>query len=134
VGKHFVHGSEGPRLAPEWVAPRPDLRGPEPRPTLLYGDAQHHNFVSTDAGAVVVDAAPYFGHPEIDLALVDYFTPVPDDVFEAYKEIAHIDPGFAERRELWRMFGYLAVVTVDGGKPFGRRILTCLTDAVRLYQ
>jgi fructosamine-3-kinase len=52
-------------------------------------------------------------------------------VFEAYKEIAPIEPGFVERREVWRVFGYLAVVTVDGDKPFGRRILSKLADAVR---
>ena len=100
---------------------------------LLHGDAQQHNFVSTDAGAVVIDVAPYFGHPELDLALVDYFDPVPDDVFDAYRDIAPIDPGFAQRRELWRLFGYLAVVTVDGHTSFGRRMLTCLADAVRSY-
>jgi protein-ribulosamine 3-kinase len=111
----------------------PTLCGPEVRPALLHGDAQQHNFVTTDAGAVVVDVAPYFGHPEIDLALVDYFDPVPEDVLDAYQDITPIDPGFAQRRELWRLFGYLAVVTVDGDKPFGRRILTCLADAVRRY-
>ncbi len=26
--------------------------------------------------AVVIDVAPYFGHPEVDLALVDVFSPV----------------------------------------------------------
>jgi hypothetical protein len=35
---------------------------------------------------VVIDVAPYFGHPEINLALVNYFDPVPDDVFEAYQD------------------------------------------------
>jgi hypothetical protein len=34
------------------------LAGPESRPSLLYGDAQQNNFVSTAAGAVVIDAAP----------------------------------------------------------------------------
>ena len=111
----------------------PTLCGPEVRPSLLHGDAQQHNFVSTDTDAVVIDAAPYFGHPEIDLALVDYFDAVPDDVFEAYQDIAPIDAGFAQRRELWRLFGYLAVVTVDGHKPFGRRMLRSLADAVRSY-
>ena len=109
------------------------LCGPDPVPALLHGDAQQHNFVSTDAAAVVIDVAPYFGHPELDLALVDYFDPVPSVVFDAYKEIAPIEPGFAERRELWRVFGYLAVVTVDGDKPFGRRILSNLARAVRAY-
>jgi protein-ribulosamine 3-kinase len=112
----------------------PTVCGPEPQPTLLHGDAQQNNFISTDTGTVVIDAAPYFGHPEIDLALVDYFQPVPDDVFDAYREITVIDPGFTERRELWRTFGYLAVVTVDGDNPFGRRILAQLADAVRRYR
>jgi fructosamine-3-kinase len=39
----------------------PGLCGPEPAPSLLHGDAQQHNFVSTPAGAVVIDATPYFG-------------------------------------------------------------------------
>ena len=111
----------------------PALCGPEVRPALLHGDAQQHTFVSTDTDAVAIDVAPYFGHPEIDLALVDYFDAVPDDVFEAYQDIAQIDAGFAQRRELWRLFGYLAVVTVDGHKPFGRRMLRRLAAAVRAY-
>jgi fructosamine-3-kinase len=109
----------------------PTLCGPDVRPSLLHGDAQQHNFVSTERGAVTIDVAPYFGHPEIDLALVDYFDPVPVDVFEAYREIVPIDTGFAQRRELWRLFGYLAVVTIDGHKPFGRRMLRRLANAVR---
>jgi fructosamine-3-kinase len=112
----------------------PVLAGPEPRPSLLHGDAQQNNFVSTPAGAVVIDPAPYFGHPEIDLALIDYFHPVPDEVFDAYREITPIDSGFAERRELWRIFGYLAVVTVDGETSFGRRFLARLADAVHTYR
>jgi len=46
----------------------PGLGGPEPRPALLHGDAQQNNFISTADGAVAIDPAPYFGHPEIDLA------------------------------------------------------------------
>ncbi len=112
----------------------PTVCGPEPQPTLLHGEAQQNSFISTDAGAVVIDAAPHFGHPEIDLALVDYFQPVPDDVFDAYREITIIDPGFTERRDLWRTLGYLAVVTVDGDNPFGRPILAQLDDIVRRYR
>src|SRR5207244_10710208 len=93
--------------------------GAEPQPTLLHGDAQENNFVSTDTGAVVADVAPYFGHPEIDLALVDYFHPVPDDVFDAYRDIAPIEAGFAQRRDLWRIVVDLACVTVEA-TPFSR--------------
>jgi fructosamine-3-kinase len=110
----------------------PSVCGPEPRPTLLHGDAQQNNFVSTDAGAVVADVAPYFGHPEIDLALVDYFHPVPADVLDAYREIAPLEDGFVERRDLWRIGVDLACVTVDA-VTFGPRALVRLAETVRRF-
>ena len=74
-------------------------------PTLLHGDAQQNNFVSTEEGAVVIDPAIYFGNPEMDLAFIDYFQPVPDDVFDGYRDELPIDPGFWARRDLWRVWG-----------------------------
>lgn len=118
----------------EIAARLPGLAGPEPRPSLLHGDAQQNNFVSTAAGAVVIDAAPYFGHPEADLALVGCFQPVPDDVLAAYRELLPVDPGFAGRRELWRLPAYLAVVAIAGDTPLGRSYLDRLAAAVRLYR
>jgi len=62
---------------------------------------------------MVIDPAVYYGNPEIDLAYVDYFEPMPDDVFAGYREEMPIDPGFPERRELWRVSAYLAAVQVE---------------------
>jgi fructosamine-3-kinase len=115
------------------VARLPELVGPEPEPRLLHGDAQHHNFVSTPNGAVIIDPAPYFGHPELDLALLDYFSPVPADAWAGYREVRPIDPGFAERRELWRVFAYLAILTVDGQSDFGRTFAGRLDRALDHY-
>jgi len=106
----------------------PNLCGPAVVPTLLHGDAQHHNFISTADGAVVIDPAVYYGHPEIDLAYVDYFHPMPEDVFLGYQEILPIDPGFHERRDLWRIYGYLAIVEIEGTSYLGK-----LLDAVQKY-
>ena len=92
----------------------PDLCGPEVIPTLLHGDAQQNNFISTENGAVVIDPAVYYGHSEMDLAYIDYFQPVPEDVFIGYRELLPIDPAFHERRDLWRLYGYLAAVEVEG--------------------
>jgi fructosamine-3-kinase len=116
------------------LARLPTLCGPEPPPTLLHGDAQLNNFITTDTGAVVVDAAPYFGHPEVDLALLDFFRPMPDDVLGAYREVVPIDAGFVERRELWLIFCYLAGIAVDGESPFGRQMVRRLGDALRQYR
>jgi fructosamine-3-kinase len=118
----------------ERVAARlPALCGPEPGPALLHGDAQQNNFVSTADGAAVIDVAPYFGHPEADLALVDCFSPVDPALLRAYARLAPLDPGFAGRRELWRLPAYLAVIAVDGAHAFGRSFLPRLADAVRQY-
>jgi fructosamine-3-kinase len=111
----------------------PDLCGPPPRPTLLHGDAQQNNFLTATTGAYLLDTAPYFGHPEIDLALLEYFAPVPAVVFDAYREVTPIEAGFADRRELWRLFGYLAVITVDGRSPFGRPFFQRIAAAVKRY-
>jgi fructosamine-3-kinase len=129
------HLPAGLRLGVEDLITRlPQLCGPEPRPSLLHGDAQQNNFLTTTTEAVLLDVAPYFGHPEIDLALLGYFEPVPDAVFAAYREVTPIDPGFAQRRELWRLFGYLAVVTVDGGSAFGRQFTGRIAAALELYK
>ena len=106
----------------------PDLCGQQVIPSLLHGDAQQNNFISSDTGVFVVDPAVYFGNPEMDLAYIDYFQPVPNDVFEGYQEVLPIDSGFWERRHLWRIWGYLAAVTVEGAGYFGK-----LTEAVQRY-
>ena len=106
----------------------PELCGPTVAPALLHGDAQQNNFVSTELGPVVIDPAAYYGNPEMDLAYVDYFQPVPDDVFRGYQDELPIDPGFWGRRGLWRVWGYLACVAV-GGPGY----LSNLTEALQCY-
>ncbi|MEW5872362.1 MAG: fructosamine kinase family protein [Chloroflexota bacterium] len=106
----------------------PELCGPEIVPNLLHGDAQQNNFISAESGVYVIDPAVYYGHPEVDLAYIDYIQPVPDEVFEGYREELPIDPGFWERRYLWRIWGYLAGVTVEGAGYLGQ-----LADAVQRY-
>ena len=117
----------------EQIAQRlPGLCGPDPVPTLLHGDAQQNNFVTTADGAVVIDVAPYFGHPEADLALVDNYSPVDPALFRAYSESAPVDPGFAKRRELWRLPSYLAAIAFHGANAIGS-FLPRIDSAVRQY-
>jgi fructosamine-3-kinase len=102
------------RQVEKLMARLPRLDIPPAPPSLLHGDAQQNNFISTAAGALAIDPAIYYGHPEMDLAYVDYFQEVPDDVFAGYQEILPIDPGFNERRDIWRVPAYLAAVQVEG--------------------
>jgi len=106
----------------------PELGGPEVKPTLVHGDAQQNNFISTADGAYVIDPAIYYGHPELDLASLGYWRPVPDEVYDGYREEMPIPTGFSERRDLWRISGYLAAVAVEGAAYLDR-----LTEALRPY-
>jgi protein-ribulosamine 3-kinase len=110
------------------IARVPQLCGPEIAPALLHGDAQQNNYISTEQGPVVIDPAIYYGHPEMDLAQVDLFAPVPEDLFEGYRDARPIDPGFWQRRDLWRVWGYLASVAAEG-----RGYLSQLVGAVQKY-
>jgi fructosamine-3-kinase len=119
---------EAIRQVERLIARVPQLCSAEIVPTLLHGDAQQNNFISTESGAVIIDPAVYYGNPEIDLAYIDYFQAVPEDVFDGYRDELPIDPGFRERRDLWRVWGYLAAVTVEGANYLGK-----LTEAVQQY-
>ena len=106
----------------------PGLCGPVVVPIRGHGNAQQNNFIGTEMGLVVIDPAVYFGHPEMDLAFIDYFQAVPQVVFYSIQEELPIDPGFWERRYLWRIWGYLGCLTVAGSGYLGR-----LTEAIQRY-
>jgi fructosamine-3-kinase len=105
------------------------LCGPRVEPSLLHGDAHQNNFLSTAEGSVMIDPAVYYGHPEMDLAVVDFFAPVSDEVFEGYREMAPLDPGFVERRDLWRIPVWLAMVEADGPRHV-EKLMTALQKYV----
>ncbi len=102
----------------------PSLCGPDIAPTLLHGDGQQNNFISTAQGAVVIDPAVYYGIPEIDLAYLDCFQDVPDDVFAGYRELLPIESDFAERRDLWRVYLWLSAVV--SGAPYVEKLMDCV--------
>jgi len=114
----------------------PELCGSQVAPALLHGDAHTNNILHTSRGPVFIDPAIYFGHPEMDLASLDffvlaypgYFTPVPDEFYQGYQELMPIDPGYAWRRDLWRIPNWLAMIELDGPRHVG-----LLLGAIRHY-
>lgn len=106
----------------------PNLDIPPVTPVLLHGDAQSNNYISTTTGVMVVDPAVFYGNPEFDLAHLETFQDVPGEVFSGYQEEMPIDPGFFERRELWRVAVYLLCVAVEGSSYMPK-----LTAAIEKY-
>lgn len=124
------HLARADQVAVEKLIERvPELSGPPVRPTLLHGDAQRNNWIHTADGPLAIDPAVYYGHPEMDLAFLDIWQPVPACVLEAYAEHAPLYPGYADRLDLWRVWGYLLGVAVEG--PIHRpRLVAALSHYV----
>jgi hypothetical protein len=56
------------------------------------------------------------------------------EVWKPHRQIRRSDPEFADRRELWRIFSYLAIVAVEGESPFGQRFLRHLIETLHRYR
>jgi len=82
---------------------------PEPRrPALLHGDLWSGNVLTRGGRPVgLIDPAIYFGHPEIDLAFSEMFGSFGPAFLDRYRELARLEPGYAERREIWNLWPLL---------------------------
>jgi fructosamine-3-kinase len=87
------------------------------RPALLHGDLWSGN-VLTRAGEVVafIDPAPYFGHPEIELAFTTLFGGFPQAFYDRYFALRPSPPGFeAQRRDIYLLYPLLVHAALFGG-------------------
>ena len=86
---------------------------PPRRPAaLLHGDLWAGNILVRDGRLVgLIDPACYHGDAEVDLAMLDLFSPPPDEFREAY---GALEPGWRERRPIYQLFPALAHVRLWG--------------------
>jgi fructosamine-3-kinase len=89
-----------------------DLLPASPAASLLHGDLWTGNIlVRGGALAAFVDPACYYGHSEVDLAMLDLFSPPPDSFLEGY---GPLEPGWRERQPVYQLFPALAHVRLWG--------------------
>jgi protein-ribulosamine 3-kinase len=89
---------------------------PPAKPSLLHGDLWGGNYLFSSMGkAVLIDPAPYYGHPEMDLAFSRMFGGFSAGFYEGYESETALEPGFSERIPIYNLYPLLVHVNLFGG-------------------
>lgn len=93
---------------PNWI--------PIERPALVHGDLWSGNVLGTQShGVLLIDPCPYYGHREMDFAMMDLFSGVPVENFlPFYEEIYPLTHGLRERIEIYQLYYLLAHLNMFG--------------------
>lgn len=106
-----------------------DLCGPAEPPTLLHGDLWAGNrVVDVDGVNWLVDPAAYWGHREVDLAMMQLFGGFGASTYETYDEAHPLVPGWRDRVG-WYQLPPLLVHAILFGGSYGATAL----DVLRRY-
>jgi fructosamine-3-kinase len=84
------------------------------KPSLLHGDLWSGNVINGKDNPYFIDSACYFGHREIDFALIHMFGGFSDDFFKAYNEKYKLDEGFEQRKPIYMLYHYLNHLNIFG--------------------
>lgn len=85
-------------------------------PSLIHGDLWSGNMmVATDGIPAVFDPAVYFGHREMDLAMMALFGGFGDAWVNAYNEVYPLAPGWRDRIPIGQLYPLMVHVNLFGG-------------------
>lgn len=127
IGRRCVE--QGERLAADLAGFFPGYR---PLASLLHGDLWGGNVGYLDGVPVIYDPAVYYGDREADIAMTELFGGFDAGFQSAYREAWPLDPGYAQRRDLYNLYHVLNHYNLFGG-GYGpqacrmvERLLACL--------
>ncbi len=113
----FVSGVRDPIAAgvERLIARLPSLL-PEPEAaSLLHGDLWGGNYLVGQSGEpVLIDPAVSYGHREADLAMTELFGAFDRGFYSAYNGAYPLDPGYAERRDIYNLYHLLNHLNLFG--------------------
>lgn len=88
---------------------------PKEAPALIHGDLWSGNYLcDSDSNPVLIDPAVYYGHREMDLAMMHLFGGFSPDIFRSYEEFKPLEPGFEDRLSIHQLYPLLVHLNLFG--------------------
>ena len=105
------------------AADLPNRLPAHPSPALLHGDLWGGNVLAANGRvSALIDPACYYGHAEVDIAMLELFDSPSPSFFEAY---GALEPGYRERLVIYRLWPALVHLRLFGDtyRPLVLRLL-----------
>jgi fructosamine-3-kinase len=99
------------------------------KPSLLHGDLWNGNyFYNLQGKAVLFDPAIYFGHREVDLAMMSLFGGFNREIYRIYVELFPLEPDWKNRLKIYQLYPLLVHVNL-----FGSGYLSSIRQILKYY-
>jgi fructosamine-3-kinase len=106
----------------------PDL-SPVDKPSLLHGDLWSGNyFYNIQGKAVVFDPAVYYGHREVDLAMMSLFGGFSREIYDIYNTLFPLETGWQDRLKIYQLYPLLVHFNL-----FGNSYLSGIQQVLDFY-
>ena len=85
------------------------------KPSLIHGDLWPGNLIyDQQNNPVLIDPAVYYGHPEMDWAMLSLFGTYPEVAIRSYCELYYLEKGYKDREEIYQLYPLLVHLILFG--------------------
>ena len=113
----------------EKLCQRLDELIPACRPSLIHGDLWSGNLlIHTSGHPGLIDPAVYYGHPEMDWAMLSLFGSYPEEALDHYQSLNPLEKGLNERIDIHQLYPLLVHLIL-----FGISYLGGIESALKKY-
>ena len=113
----------------EKLCQRLDELIPVCKPSLIHGDLWSGNLlIHTSGHPALIDPAVYFGHPEMDWAMLSLFGSYPEEAMDGYLNVNPLEKGLNERMDIHQLYPLLVHLIL-----FGKGYLSGVESTLKKY-
>ena len=113
IDKQLIEKKDNKKI--ENLCSKLDKLVPNCKPSLIHGDLWSGNLIyDQQNNPVLIDPAVYYGHPEMDWAMLSLFGAYPEVAIRSYCELNYLEKGFRDRKEIHQLYPLLVHLILFG--------------------